>query len=148
MKKLLLILLLSFSFLNVAAHKHDPVRGQEVMEFKMKFLAQEMNLDEAQQKKFFDLYPQLMAEVHQVFSDVRSQERKLKREGSKASDADYAATNEARTKAKLRLAEIEKKYDEKFADFLSSKQIVKMKDAEASFRKKMKEVRHKKRNSK
>ena len=47
-------------------------------------------------------------------------------------------------RAKAEDAAIEKSYDEKFSQFLSQKQIYKMKTAENEFRKKMQEMRNKK----
>ena len=49
------------------------------------------------------------------------------------------------TEAKEKDAEIEKKYDAIFSEFLTSKQVYKMKDAEEKFRNKMHEMRHKRR---
>lgn len=127
------------------AHKKDKAdKGKEVLEFKMKYLAQEMELSEDQQKKFFELYDNLDKDVRAIFKDVRVKEKKVKADGAKATEADYSDLNKARTDAKTKLAEIEKTYDAKFSTFLSKKQIVKMKEAESEFRKKMKEMHHKK----
>lgn len=105
----------------------------------MKFLAQEMDLSADQQQKFFQLYTQMDGEIRKVFKSVREIERRVEQDKN-STEADYAALNSARTDAKSRLAEIEKTYDSKFSAFLSKKQIVKMKEAEATFRQKMKEA--------
>lgn len=69
-------------------------------------------------------------------------ERKVKR-SKDATESDYEAAAEAMSKAKIEDAKIEKEYDEKFSEFLSQKQIYKMKTAENEFRKKMQEMRNK-----
>lgn len=116
---------------------------REVQEFKLKFLAQEMELKEDQQKKFFELYNQMDAEKVKVFKETRALEKKLNA-AANASDAEYEAVSKAITEAKEKDAAIDKKYDEKFATFLTSKQIFKMKSAEEKFRAKMREMHHKK----
>lgn len=149
MKRLLLI----FSFVAIvcfgsfARGGERSGKGKEVLEFKMKYLAQELELNGDQQKKFFDLYQQRDAEFRQVFREVKAAEKKVKIDGANASEADYSDLNKVRTDAKSRLAEIEKAYDAKFATFLSKKQIVKMKECEMEFRKKMREY-HKKHHKK
>lgn len=145
MKRLLLIFsLIAFICFGSFARGGDRHgKGKEVLEFKMKYLAQELELNDEQQKKFFDLYQQRDAEFRQVFRDVKTAERKVKADGANATEADYSALNKVRTDAKSRLAEIEKAYDAKFATFLTKKQIVKMKECETEFRKKMREY-HKK----
>lgn len=142
---IIITLCASFSSLPAFAQKeksHDAMR-REVHEFKLKYLAQEMDLKEDQQKKFFELYNQMTEERVKVFKETRSLEKKLAGD-SDASDAEYEAVSKAITTAKEKDAAIEKKYDEKFATFLTPKQIYKMKEAEDKFRQKMHEMRHKK----
>ncbi|MCM1377408.1 MAG: hypothetical protein NC097_06410 [Clostridium sp.] len=146
MKKYIILILITLFSVSAFAQKkpHKRPNPREVLEFKMKFLAQEMDLSADQQQKFFPLYTQMDAEIRRVFHSVREIERRVEKDKN-SSEADYAALNSARTEAKGRLAEIEKEYDAKFAKFLSKKQIVKMKEAEATFRQKMKEA-HKRRH--
>lgn len=113
--------------------------AREVQEFKLKFLAQEMELRDDQQKRFFDLYNAMSEEKFKVFTEVRRLESQIKNNPN-ATEAEYAAVSEAITKAKARDAEIEKKYDDQFSTFLTKKQIFKMKAAEDKFRRKMHEM--------
>lgn len=113
--------------------------AREVQEFKLKFLAQEMELRDDQQKRFFDLYNAMSEEKFKVFTEVRRLESQLKNNPN-ATEAEYAAVSDAITKAKARDAEIEKKYDDQFSTFLTKKQIFKMKAAEEKFRRKMHEM--------
>lgn len=114
---------------------------KELDEFKLKFVAQEIELRDDQKKQFVQVYSQMQQERGKLFSDTRRMERQLKK-NSNATDADYAAVSKAVTEAREKDAQIEKKYDEQFAKFLTSKQIYKMKAAEEKFRKKMEEMRH------
>lgn len=122
----------------------DHAKWKEMQEFKLKYLAQEMQLKENQQKRFFELYTKMSEEKHKVYKDARHLERKLK-EQKNVTDADYAAVSRALTDSKKKEAEIEKKYDKEFQKFLSSKQIFKMKEAEEAFRARMHEMRGKRR---
>lgn len=119
-------------------HGHGQMR-KEFREFKIKFLAHEMELDADQTKEFSVLYNQMENEKRQVFVATRNIERKLKND-KKASDDDYAKVTEAMAQCKIKCGEIEKKYDDRFSTFLSSKQIFKMKRAEEKFRNKLQDM--------
>lgn len=152
MKKIyLLLLLVVVAAVSVSAQKKDDKRNRQEMrkefiEFKMKFLAQEIDLKEDQEKKFFELYTQMEDERFAVMSEMRRLEKKAK--AANASDADYEAMTKGVTTAKEKDALIEKKYDEKFSAFLTSKQMYKLKDAEEKFRQKMHEMRKQKKGPK
>lgn len=119
---------------------------KELQEFKLKFLAQEMELREDQKKSFNELYTQMTEERKKTFDEAFALKKKL-RKNKDATEADYEAAAKAMTQAKERDAAIEKKYDEKFATFLSSKQIYQMKQAEEKFRQKMEKMRKEKKES-
>lgn len=114
---------------------------REIQEFKMKYLAQEMELKEDQQKTFFDLYDEMCRKRFAAMKAARDIEKSVRKKEN-ATEADYQSVTEAMNKAKAQDASIEKEYDAKFSKFLSQKQIFKMKAAEDSFRKKMEEMRH------
>ncbi|MDE6682560.1 MAG: hypothetical protein K2J87_03955 [Muribaculaceae bacterium] len=142
MKKLYLIIVLAFlAVLPVTAQergKLTPEKRKEFREYKMKFLAQEMGLKEESRKKFFEVYNQLSDERYDVRSEMHEINHKVK--DNTATDKDYATLN----RLKEQDAEIDKKYDAKFATFLSSKEIFKMKEAENVFRQKLHEMKAKK----
>lgn len=154
MKKYLILALLAIlTFISPLAAQNKN-RGKdraemkrEIQEFKLKFLAQEMDLEESKHKQFFDLYTQLEEERQKVIRDTKALEKKLKNVED-ATDAEYEAVSKAITSAKEKEAEIEKRYDEKFSQFLSPRQIFKMKSAEQKFRDKMREMRRNKCKSK
>jgi len=142
MKRLYILLFLAILAIvpAVAQSRHGNHRDdkrKELREYKMKYLAQEMELSEDDQKHFFEVYNQLSDERAAVKKQIRGLDRKVR--DKTATEADYDALN----KAKEKFAEIDKKYDAKFATFLTGKQIFKMKEAEAAFMKKMREMRAK-----
>ncbi|MDE6532976.1 MAG: periplasmic heavy metal sensor [Muribaculaceae bacterium] len=147
-KKVFLIIILSVcGVMAVSAQGKDGMDRKQMMkelqEFKMKFLAQEMELREDQQAKFFELYNEMSVKRRDCMRAAWRMERKVKK-ASDATEADYQAAAEAMNKAKSEDVAIEKSYDEKFSEFLSPKQIYKMKAAEQEFRNKMSEMRNKK----
>lgn len=114
---------------------------QEIQEFKLKYIAQEIDLKEDQQQEFFDLYNEMTRKRFAVLKEVRSLEKQVKN-NKNASEEDYKAFTDALNKSKASEAAIEKEYDTKFSEFLTQKQIFKLKSAEEKFRKKMEEMRH------
>lgn len=151
MKKVILLLLsVVLGLLPSMAQSKDSRQRhpsfKQIVEFKLKFLAQEMELKADQKDQFVELYTEMMNEKKKLFSEIRTLEKKLD-ENNSASDDDYARVSDAISNAKVRDAEIEKRYDDKFSTFLSSRQIFKMKSAEDKFRDKMNQMRHKKRKN-
>ncbi|MDE6007278.1 MAG: Spy/CpxP family protein refolding chaperone [Muribaculaceae bacterium] len=144
MKKLILLMILIATLsLPALAQKAGKSMSRETMrkeitDFKIKYLAQEMKLNEEQQKKFSVLYRELSEERHELFHKVHSLKKNLK-EG--ASDEAYEAYTKASVEAKEKEAEIAKKYDSKFSEFLTPKQQYEMKMAEERFNQKMQEMR-------
>lgn len=124
-----------------APKKNKEEMRKEFREFKMKFIAQEIELKDDQEKKFFELYGQMMKERSELFEQTRAMERKIKKADS-VSDEEYAQMSKAITEAKEKDAAIEKKYDAQFATVLSSKQIYKLKAAEEKFRRKLDQMRN------
>lgn len=115
-----------------------PEKRKEFREYKMKFLAQEMELKDDNRKRFFELYDELSNERFELRSEMHTINAKIKE--NKATEADYTRLN----KLKEQEGDLEKKYDAKFASFLSSKEIFKMKEAENVFRKKLHDMKSKK----
>ena len=146
MRKLSLIILLLFTAMaTVFAHDGDPVKKEKMMrdvqEFKMKYLAQEMDLTELQKKKFFEVYEEMNESKKECYEEAVVMDRRLKRNPN-ATEEEYQQVRNAFNQANANWAETEKEYDEKFSEFLSQKQIYKMKEAENSFRAKFDEMKH------
>lgn len=146
MKKLGFIILFLLGFLVPGMAQEDsPVKREkmfrDVQEYRMKYLAQEMELSEAQKKRFFELYEEMSESKKECYQEAVVMERRLKGEKN-ASDEEYQQVRDAFNQANANWAETEKEYDEKFSEFLTQKQIYKMKEAEKSFRAKFEELKH------
>lgn len=135
----MLLLTLAVSPAMAQKEKHEQWH-KEMLEFKIKFLTKEMELNADQQKLFTPLYTRMMGEKQQVMRKARSAEKQLKKLKS-PTDEDYKVVTDAIQKARNDEAAIEKKYDEKFGEFLSQKQIFRMKDGERKFRDRLMKMR-------
>ena len=143
MRKLSLILLLALAvIIPAAAQKREKSKEEmrkELHEFKLKFIAQEIELKPDQQKPFFDLYEQRRAERRSIRTQKKQLERRLKH-SKDATDEEYAAVTKGLQEVNEKIVAIDKKYDAQFAKFISQKQIFKMHEAEELFRAKMREM--------
>lgn len=125
---------------------HESKR-KELMEFKLKYLADEMELNDEQRKTFNEVYTQMENERRAIFKKIKEAEKSVS--GKKeASEAEYEKASKEMTEARDKMVELDKKYDEKFSTFLSKKQIFKMKEAEEGFKDKMRKCRDKKKSGK
>lgn len=110
--------------------------NKELREFKYKFLAQEMQLADDQQQRFFELYAQMSSEKRKNRAEVWRMQKNVMAK-KPATDAEYVKLYEAMSAGKIADGQIERKYDEKFKTFLTPVQICKMKIAEQRFHKKL-----------
>lgn len=149
MKKILLMLAMVvaavFSIQAQCPDRPDPKMLKQIQEYKIKFLAQEMELKADQKEKFVELYQKFSAERHANFEKMRACEATLK---NNPSDADYKSASDAMADLRVKDAALEKKYDKEFAKFLTHKQIYLMKQGEEKFRRKMTDMHHKRKHSK
>lgn len=148
MKKFLLLLLLIVAMVvPAAAHseggKPDGKKLKELREYKLKYIAQEIDLTEQQRDKFIEIYDSKMNALKANFERQRSAEKKLKGD---LSESECKKQMEIISDCKLNDVRIDKEYDAKFEKVLSAKQIYKMKEAEEKFRKKMMELHQKRKH--
>lgn len=129
----------------VAAQNRHNGKGKDMMkeirEFKVKFLAQEMDLKDDQRTAFVDLYNDMDEKRSSVMKEVWKAERELKNNKG-ATEEDYRRVSDLMTRSREKSADIEKEYDGKFSKILTPKQLFKMKAAENEFQRKMDEMRH------
>lgn len=143
---LLMILTLVPAYSQEKGKKSREEMHKEYREYKMKVLAQEMDLRDDQQKEFFDLYNKMSDERHKVHHEFRQIKKKMQDEKN-MSEEDYAKLNTAEATAREKDSEIDKRYDAKFKKILTAKQIYKMKEVEEQFRNKIREMHlHKNKN--
>lgn len=114
----------------------DPKMWKEIQEYKLKFLAQEMELAKDKQQKFFDLYSEMSEKKRRLYDEVKCCELALE-DDENASDKEYEEAFRKLTAAKEKDAALEKEYDKKFSKILTARQIFKMKQGEEKFRRKM-----------
>lgn len=139
--KTLIILLLAVLLSTPAyADRHGDGWRKEMRDFKLRFLAQEMDLRQDQQKQFITTYNQMTEETQAVMQQTRNVMQRVEKM-SNPTDADYEAACDALLKAHEQDLSIEKKYEERFKTFLSPKQIYLMKEAERKFRDRLREMR-------
>lgn len=137
-------MLLAFTPVLFAQQPDSPKKNKmlkEGREFRMNFIVKEMDLSDAQKQKFMPLYQEMCQKRIECFKKAREVEKKIKKEGREPSDAEYKKIMEARDLAKSQVAEIEKEYNEKFSEFLSPKQLYKLKEAENDFTSRMEGMR-------
>jgi len=149
MKKILFVLIIALipAFAGAKGSRSARPWEKEFKEFKLKFMAQELGLKEQQQQKFFELYGQMMDEKNKVMREAFETKRRVENMKN-ATDADYREASEAFSEARIKELRIEKTYDEKFATFLTQKQIFQMKEAEQKFRDRLSKMKHKGRHPK
>lgn len=142
MKRIVLFMLMLVT-LGVGYAQRPEARGKmwrEVQEFKLKYLAQEIDLKEEDRAKFNDLYSRLEKERGEIFCEARKA-RKCVKGDKNATQADYEAASQTMANCRAKEAALVKEYDKKFAAFLSPKQIFKLHEAEDVFNNKMREMR-------
>lgn len=120
---------------------------KEMIDFKMKFIAQEIGLKENQLQKFYDVYARQEAERHKCFTAVRKADKKV-RDEKNCTESDFETCNKANLDFKCRDAAIEKQYYAEYSKFMTQKQISKMRKAEFKFRDKMQKMKKKRKNEK
>jgi hypothetical protein len=121
---------------------------KEMREFKIKFVAQEIELQESQEKQFISIYNQMCDERQAVLTKAHKAKKRVEKLGDAATDEDYRQASEAEAQAREADADIEKRYNDKFKTFLSQKQLFKMKEAEGKFREKLMKMRKEKKEQK
>lgn len=138
---MLLVLMAGLNVMSAGSRtdKEKADMRKEIRDFKIRFLAQEIELRDDQRAKFTEVYSSLMAEEGAIWDEVCNAKHRLKNQKN-LTDAEYEQVNAALIDAKSKSAALEKKYDAVFAKFLTPKQRYKMKDAEAQFRRKMEQM--------
>lgn len=154
MNKFCVLFFTLFSFVTLAYAQNenyvenrdiDKMR-QEMREFKLKYLAKEIELKDSQKKEFTEIYDELESKRAEIYRPVRDLERKIRKEGNNVTEEEYQKLTEEKNKAEQENSKLEKKYNERFSRILSQKQIYKLKESENNFRVKLEIMRqqHKK----
>lgn len=146
-KLILIIAALALALPSFAQKNHDKkdhsTKRKEMLEFKLKYLADEIDLKEDQKKQFNELYTQMEAERRAVFKRIKQAEKSIS-DKKDATEADYEKATIEINNARAEISRIDAKYDAKFAKFLTKKQLYKLKEAENKYIEKVRNCRDKK----
>lgn len=148
-KILILMLTVLFAIPTFAQKHHEDreARYKEMMEFKLKTLADELDLNDSQRKQFNEVYMQMETERRAIFKKIKETEKSIASKQD-ASDAEYEKASREISAYRDQMIQVDKKYEEKFASFLTKKQIYKLKEAEDKFMEKMRKCRDKRKKEK
>ena len=142
-KQIFFLLALVFLSIPCFADKKDRTKMmEEIQNFKIDFLAQEMGLTEKAKSDFAPLYREYDNELRKTGSEVFKFEREMKKK-KEPTDADYKRLSELQKKSRADFEAVNKKYEPKFEAILNAKQIYQMHKGEEKFLEKMKEMRKK-----
>lgn len=130
-----------------AQDKDKAKMKEELQQFKIDYLAKEMNLSEKEKAEFTPLYKEYDEQRRQAGAEAWKFDRELKKKKD-ASEADYKKLSELQQKAREKDNEIVKKFDSRLESFLTAKQIYQMHQGEEKFFEKMKEMHKKHRDGK
>lgn len=147
MRRLLILVAIVLAAVSAVSAQPKAGRGadhekmmKEIQEFKLKFLAQEMELRDDQREQFIETYKEMSAKRNEVMRKAWRLEHKVKKDKD-ATDKDYKAAADAMVNSRIEDARIEKEYDAKFEKYLTPKQMFRMKSGENKFRMKLEQMR-------
>lgn len=105
---------------------------EQIRQYKRTYFTKELDLTKEQQQKFFPLYEEMEDQTSKLEEDARVMERRVS-EATDATDLEYEKAAEALYDMKLKQAEVEKGYMEKFKTILSARQLFELKGVERKF---------------
>ena len=150
MKKLLIFfsIILSLVVAPITADAQKPTESErkawmkEMQQYKNDYLAKRLHLTDEQKKPFFDAYNKMDAEIGRVNWDAMKMRRNVRKLGDKATDVEKEKAAEALFEVKGKEAKIEEKYFKEFKKVLTPDQLLKLKDVERDFLRKVMEEHH------
>lgn len=110
---------------------------KEMQQCKVDYIAKSLQLTEEQKASFVPLYNDMDNEVRKEIERVRTMTEEVKKKGLAATDAEKLAAAQAQWDCKAREAAIESKYFARFKKILTPEQLLKLKDSERGFMKKV-----------
>lgn len=105
---------------------------EQIRQYKRTYFTKELDLTKEQQQKFFPLYEEMENQTSKLEEDARIMERRVS-EATDATDIEYEKAAEVLYDMKLKQAEVEKSYMEKFKAILSARQLFELKGVERKF---------------
>lgn len=133
---ILLAIFAAFSLSLSAQQRKTRLSGEQLKQglaemraYKHRLLVKELDLKEAQQQKFFDIYDKMDDDLMTAGRETRDLERKTL-DNEKATDAECSAVSRALFEQKKKEGEIELNYYDKLAEVLTARQLLKLKSVE------------------
>lgn len=130
--------------------KHGKSREEmrrELREYKLNFLAEEMDLDEAAKAKFAEIFEENFDAQSQLFRESHKAKKELDAKKN-PTDEDYNAYQKVQNSVKQREQALDARYRDKLSKVLNSKQMYKLQQGEEKFRAKMQEMKAKRKKNK
>lgn len=136
---LLLVVLTLFSYFPLSAQEQEHRGNFDIEAFKKKkaeFIIENVDLTDAEAKAFIPLTNELMDKRFELNRTIRKESRELRKKSNKT-NADYERLLDASSTVKIKEAQLEQEYLQKFKKVLSAEKIYKYKQAEAQYMKDM-----------
>lgn len=142
MKKYFVILMLVIGGMMSAVAQGDGSTDRQnwfkqMQNHKAESIAHELDLTDQQRESFLPLYKEMDDKLAEASRSVREVERKVRKKGTAATDAEYQKGAEAMFQLKAQESKIETLYYQKFAKILTKRQLFLLKGAERDFMRKV-----------
>ncbi|MFV0467851.1 MAG: hypothetical protein ACK5MK_02865 [Dysgonomonas sp.] len=134
MKKLVFLLSFTFVFmLNVQGQDNKKFDIERFKKERIDFLIKEIGLTNQESKVFIPLCDELMSKKFELNREIRRKGREVRQKGARATAADYESLNDQTMDNKIKEAQLDKEYYQKFKTVLSPEKIYKYQRAESKF---------------
>lgn len=134
MKQLTLILILLIS-LSITAQDHNRNR---IKALKVSFITERLELSEKEAQKFWPIYNDNERNTQQIkHKEIRATRKEIKENINSMSDEQASHLIQKLNNAELRLHQLHVEYSKKLSEIISAKKILKLKVAEADFKRRM-----------
>lgn len=134
MKKLVFLLGFTFVFmLNVQGQDNKKFDIERFKKERIDFLIKEIGLTNQESKVFIPLCDELMSKKFELNREIRRKGREVRQKGTRATAADYESLNDQTMDNKIKEAQLDKEYYQKFKTVLSPEKIYKYQRAESKF---------------
>ena len=137
MKRIVSTLILVLAIASAVTAQNSRTKfSTDMYQAKHEMIIQECGLTMTQQKQFMPLYEQMEREIYQVNRNARALASEVEKKKN-PTDSEYETAASALSSTRMREAEIEAKYFDKFSKILSKKQLFQLKQAEVKFTREM-----------
>jgi len=150
MKHLFISLIMIFS-VSVFAQPGPGINSQkrkEIKEMQLKFIINKLQLTEKEKREFIPIYKKFTTEREKLFTEKHKNMRNFKQNSLNMSPKDLLALADKFCDIDLRLAQLNKQYNEKFKKVLPPIKIILLYQAENEFKRELIKKMHRKQTKK